>query len=265
MKSGRYILGLMLLCSFLEARIFTSADGIRKMEASITAYDPKSKVVSIVRKDGKSFHSSLTSYSEADQKYILKWSAGRRENYLYVGKEYPGHLAMFQKILDAGGVGYGPVYLNGSADLTPFIECWGPTPFLAWVNGYDQLNRTRGRFATQINFELIRNNWRARIRFHASRSVSRNSGFEVIRSENVYGLTRVGGPVLYQQPRQVVVVGENVNPNSVLVLPPSPSPVYVNPFKAGVRMDGAGISQGGLTGSTRSFRNQVGVTIQVNR
>ena len=68
MRFGRYILGLLLLCSFLEARIFTSADGIRKMEASITAYDPKSKVVSIVRKDGKSFHSSLTSYSEGDQK-----------------------------------------------------------------------------------------------------------------------------------------------------------------------------------------------------
>lgn len=264
MRFGRYILGLLLLCSFLEARIFTSADGIRKMEASITAHDPKSKVVSILRKDGKSFHSSLTSYSEADQKYILKWSAGRRENYLYVGKEYPGHLAMFQKILDAGGVGYGPVYLNGS-NLTQVITGQGPTPFLAWVNGYDQLNRTRGRFATQINFELIQNKWRARIRFQASQSVSRNSGFEVVRSGNAYGLTRVGGPVLYQQPRQMVVVGENVDPNSILVLPRSPSLVYVNPFKGGVRMNGAGISQGGFTGTTRSFSNQAGITIQVNR
>jgi len=264
MRFGRYILGLFFLCSFLNARTFTSADGIREIDASITAYDPKAKVVSIVRKDGKSFHSSLTSYSEADQKYILKWSAGRRENYLYVGKEYPEHLAMFQKILDAGGVGYGPVYLNES-DLTPVITGQGPTPFLAWVNGYDQLNRTRGRLASQINFDLIQNNWRARIRFQASRSVSRNSGFEVVRSGNEYGLSRVGGPILYQQPGQLVVVGENVDPNSVLVLPRSPSPVYVNPFKGWVRMNGANFSQGGLTGSTRSFSNQVGITIQINR
>ena len=264
MKFGRYILGLWFICSFLDARTFTSSDGIRKMEASITAYDPKSKVVSIVREDGKSFQSSLTSYSQADQKYILKWSAGRRENYLYVGKEYPGHLAMFQKILDAGGVGYGPAYLNRS-DLTPFITGMGPTPFLAWVNGYEQMNRARGRFATQINFDLIQNKWRARIRFKASRSVSRNSGFEVIRSGNTHGLTRVGGPVLYQQPRQMVVIGENVEPNSILVLPRSPSPVYVNPFKGAVRINGTGISQGGFTGSTRSFNNQAGITFQVNR
>ena len=63
----------------------------------------------------------------------------------------------------------------------------------------------------------------------------------------------------------MVVVGENVDPNSILVLPRSPSPVYVNPFKGGVRMKGAGISQGGFTGSTRSFNNQAGITIQVNR
>jgi hypothetical protein len=63
----------------------------------------------------------------------------------------------------------------------------------------------------------------------------------------------------------MVVIGENVDPNSVLVLPRSPSSVYVNPFKGGVRMDGASISQGGFTGSTQSFRNQAGITIQVNR
>jgi hypothetical protein len=95
--------------------------------------------------------------------------------------------------------------------------------------------------------------------------VSRNSGFEVVRSGNAYGLTRVGGPVLYQQPRQMVVVGENVDPNRMLVLPRSPSPVYVTPFKGGVRMNRVRISQGGFTGSTRSFSNQAGITIQVNR
>ena len=91
----------------MEARTFTSADGVRKIVASITAYDKKSGVVSITRKDGKSFNSKLSSFSVEDQAYTLKWLEGATENYLYVGKEYPGHLQIFLQILNSGGVGYG--------------------------------------------------------------------------------------------------------------------------------------------------------------
>ena len=125
MKLVRYSIWIFFFCSFLDARIFTSSDGVRKIEASITAYDQNLKMVSILRKDGKSFRSELTSFSQPDQQYILKWSEGRQENYLYVGKEYPGHLEMFQKVLDAGGIGYGPFFPNDSS-RTPVMIARAP-------------------------------------------------------------------------------------------------------------------------------------------
>ena len=84
-------------------------------------------MVSILRKDGKSFRSEHA-FSQPDQQYILKWSEGRQENYLYVGKEYPGHLEMFQKVLDAGGIGYGPFFPNDSSRTQVMI--WTPPRFL---------------------------------------------------------------------------------------------------------------------------------------
>jgi hypothetical protein len=203
----------------MEARTFTSADGVRKIVASITAYDKKSGVVSITRKDGKSFNSKLSSFSVEDQAYTLKWLEGATENYLYVGKEYPGHLQIFLQILNSGGVGYGQTVLY-QPGLPPVAIGTGPTPFLAWVDGYDKLGRAYSRFnATRINFDLIENNWRASISFQASRSVTQNTGTVLIPSGNLYGMPSVGGPILYQQPQRIVVLGKNQNPNSMIVLP----------------------------------------------
>ena len=265
MKLVRQSIWIFFFCSFLDARIFTSSDGVRKIEASITAYDQNLKMVSILRKDGKSFRSELTSFSQPDQQYILKWSEGRQENYLYVGKEYPGHLEMFQKVLDAGGIGYGPFFPNDSS-RTQVMIAQGPSPFLAWVNGFEQLKKSYGKFfATQITFDLVRDKWRARISFQASRSSRVNSSLETVPSASAYGLTSVGGPILYQQTRNIVVVGEKPDPNSVVVLPRNSSPVYINPFKRGVRMNGSGITSGGYNSSNRTFRNQAGATIQISR
>ena len=75
----KHIIILFLVNSFLQAHTFTSSDGVRKIEASITSYDEKSEIVSIVRNDGKSFNSKLSSFSAKDQAYVLKWLEGTKE------------------------------------------------------------------------------------------------------------------------------------------------------------------------------------------
>jgi len=261
----KHIFCLLLIVSFMEARTFTSADGVRKIVASITAYDKKSGVVSITRKDGKSFNSKLSSFSVEDQAYTLKWLEGATENYLYVGKEYPGHLQIFLQILNSGGVGYGQTVLY-QPGLPPVAIGTGPTPFLAWVDGYDKLGRAYSRFnATRINFDLIENNWRASISFQASRSVTQNTGTVLIPSGNLYGMPSVGGPILYQQPQRIVVLGKNQNPNSLIVLPRGPAPVFVNPYNGGMNMNGVGVTSGGYSGITRTHSRGMGISIRINR
>jgi hypothetical protein len=253
------------LISFSDARTFTSSDGVRKMEASISAFDEKSEVVSIIRKDGKSFNSKISSFSVGDQQYILNWLEGTKENYLYVGKEYPGHLQMFLKIVNAGGVGYGQtiLYQPGQA---PVVIGNGATPFLAWVNGYNKLDRSFSRFnATRVNFDLIKDNWRASISFQTGRSMTQNTGVAVIPSGNFYGLPSVGGPIIYQQPQRVVILGNNPGANSVLVLPRGPAPVFVNPYTGGMNMNGNGISGGGYSGMTRTYSRGTGISVRINR
>ena len=74
------------------ARTFTSSDRVRKIEATLVGFDEESEIVSIRREDGRSFNSKLSAFSAADQAYVLKWLEGTKENYLVVGREYPGHL-----------------------------------------------------------------------------------------------------------------------------------------------------------------------------
>ena len=261
----KHMFCLLLVFSVVEARTFTSSDGVRKIEASITAYDKKTGIISIIRKDGKSFNSKLSSFCAEDQAYALKWLEGANENYLYVGKEYPGHLQMFLKILNSGGVGYGQTVLY-QPGLPPVITGNGPTPFLAWVNGYDKLDRAFIRFnATRVNFDLIEDNWRASISFQTTQSVSRNGGVAVVPPGNLYGLPSVGGPILYQQPQRIVVLGKNQNPNSVIVLPRGPAPVFVNPYTGGMNMNGVGLTNGGYSGMTRTHTRGTGISIQINR
>ena len=261
----KHIIILFLLNSFLQARTFTSSDGVRKIEASITSYDEKTEIVSIVRNDGKSFNSKLSSFSANDQAYVLKWLEGTKENYLYVGKEYPGHLQMYLKILNSGGIGYGQTILNRPG-MTPVIIGNGATPFLAWVDGYNKLDQAYGQFnATSINFDLIEKNWRASISFQAGRSFMQSPGVTVVPSGNLYGLPSVSGPILYQQPQRIVIMGKNPDPNAVLVLPRGPAPVFINPYTGGMNMNGVGINGGGYSGVTRTYSRGSGISVRINR
>lgn len=261
----KHIIILFLLNSFLQAHTFTSSDGVRKIEASITSYDEKTEIVSIVRNDGKSFNSKLSSFSANDQAYVLKWLEGTKENYLYVGKEYPGHLQMYLKILNSGGIGYGQTILY-RPDMAPVIIGNGATPFLAWVDGYNKLDQAYGQFnATSINFDLIEKNWRASISFQAGRSFMQSPGVTVVPSGNLYGLPSVSGPILYQQPQRIVIMGKNPDPNAVLVLPRGPAPVFINPYTGGMNMNGVGINGGGYSGVTRTYSRGSGISVRINR
>jgi hypothetical protein len=252
-------------CLSVWARTFTSSDGVRKIEATLTGFNERTQVVSIQRADGRSFHSKLSNYSPADQEYVLKWKEGTKEDYLFVGKEYPGHLQMYLKILNAGGIGYGQTVLYGPG-YSPIVIGNGPTPFLAWVDGYDRLGQTYDRFnVSQVSFDLVKENWQARIAFRAGRSLAANTGVAVVPSGNLYGLSSVGGPILYQQPQRVVILNGNQARNQVLVLPRGPAPVFVNPFNGGVRMSGFGVSGAGLSTSSRSFSRGGGISVRINR
>ena len=99
----------------------------------------------------------------------------------------------------------------------------------------------------------------------AVRSVTRSPSLEIMPSANAYGLQSVGGPILYQPGRKVVVVGSNPDPNSVIVLPRTSAPVYVNPMNSGMRLRGSGISNGGFSGSNRTFINGAGISLRVRR
>ena len=256
---------LLLHClSVVEARTFTSSDGIRKIEASVTAFDENLKVVSIIREDGMSFNCKLSSFCSEDQAYVKLWSKGRNEDFLYVGREYPGHLNALLQILNEGGISYGQPYLRRSGQY-PIIIGNGSSPFLAWVNGYNQMSRTSSGVSLRVNFDLVNNNWRSTIRMGAVRSVTRSPSLEIMPSANAYGLQSVGGPILYQPGRKIVVVGSNPDPNSVIVLPRTSAPVYVNPMNSGMRLRGSGISNGGFSGSNRTFVNGAGISLRVRR
>jgi len=247
------------------SRTFTSSDGVRKIEATMVGFDEESEVVSIRRADGRSFNSKLSAFSSSDQAYVLKWVEGTKENYLVVGREYPGHLQMYLKILNAGGIGYGQTVLYGPG-YAPIVIGNGATPFLAWVDGYNRLGQTYDRFnATQVSFNLVKDNWQARIAFRAGSAVATNTGGAYLPAGNLYGITSVGGPILYQQPQRIVVLNGNQANGQVIVLPRGPAPVFVNPFSGGVRMSGLGVTGAGLRTSSRSFSQRGSIGVRINR
>ena len=260
-----YLLCFLSLLTLCEARTFTSSDGIRKIEASVTAYDKNSDVVSILRNDGRTFNCKLSSFSNDDQEYILNWLKGANENYLYVGKEYPGHLQMFIKILNAGGIGYGQTILF-QPGLPPVVIGNGTSPFLAWVNGYDKLQNVYDQFSvSRINFDLIENNWRASISYQAGRSIKQNSGFAFIPSSNFYGLPSVAGPILYQQPQKIVILGKNQSSNSVVVLPRGPAPVFINPYSGGMTINRNSVANPSYQISSRTRSQGASFSFQISK
>jgi hypothetical protein len=150
--------------------------------------------------------------------------------------------------------------------MAPVIIGNGTTPFLAWVDGYNKLDQAYGQFnATSINFDLIEKNWRASISFQAGRSSMQSPGVTVVTSGNLYGLPSVSGPILYQQPQRIVIMGKNPDPNAVLVLPRGPAPVFINPYTGGMNMNGVGINGGGYSGVTRTYSRGSGISVRINR
>ena len=126
---------------------------------------------------------------------------------------------MFIKILNAGGIGYGQTILF-QPGLPPVVIGNGTSPFLAWVNGYDKLQNVYDQFSvSRINFDLIENNWRASISYQTGRSIKQNSGLAFIPSSNFYGLPSVAGPILYQQPQKIVILGKTNLPILLLFYP----------------------------------------------
>ena len=98
----RYLFSAFLLAAFatpLFGRVFTSADGVRKIDASVISYDEESEIVKIRRKDGRIFESAISLFSGVDQTYVLRWQTGSKESYFIYGKQYPGHLQLLIKIL----------------------------------------------------------------------------------------------------------------------------------------------------------------------
>ncbi len=262
-----FMVALAVLFSSLSvwSRTFTSSDGVRKIEASLIGFDEKTDVVSIQRADGRSFNSKLSAFSSSDQAYVIRWLEGTKENYLFVGKEYPGHLQMYLKILNAGGIGYGQTVLYGPG-YAPIVIGNGPTPFLAWVDGYNRLGQTYDRFnTTQVSFNLVKENWQARIAFRAGNAVAMSRGTAYLPSGNLYGISSVGGPILYQQPQRIVILNGNQAGGQVIVMPRGPAPVFVNPFGYGMRMSGFGVSGAGLTTSSRSFSQRGSIGVRINR
>jgi hypothetical protein len=150
--------------------------------------------------------------------------------------------------------------------MPPVIIGNGASPFLAWVDGYNKLEQTYGRFnATKVNFDLIEKNWRASISFQASRSLRQSNGVTIVPSGNFYGLPSVAGPILYQQPQRVVIMGKNPDKNSVLVLPRGPAPVFINPYTGGMNMNGVSANNGGYSGVTRTYSRGTGISVRINR
>ncbi len=269
----RTFLAALFFTMFVAAstgRVFTSADGSRKIDATITAYDEESRMVSIRRKDGKTFTSALSLFSAADQTFIMRWGEGANQSYFFYGKEYPGHLELLMKILEGGGVGYGQTILYGPGH-PPIVIGNGPTPFLAWVNGYDRLSNVYSRFnATGVNFDFNGRNWQARIGFQAGGGavVGAGGGPVIVGGGNAWGIPSVSGPLLYQQPQRVIINGTPPPYAPIIVVPRGPAPVFVNPFPraGGVRM-GGGVRMmgGGFAGGTRSFSRGGGISVRIAR
>ena len=258
-----FILALTVSSGF--GRTFLSADGKRAISATLLEYDPEEQTVKIRRHDGKVFVNALTMYSRADQAYVVRWFDGKRENYAYYGREYPGQLQLFMKLLEAGNIGYGQTILYGPTH-PPIIIGNGGTPFLAFVNGYNQLalNNQQAN-VTGVTFDLRKKNWQARIALQSMRSTVTTAGAPIVIGGNVATIQSVSGPILYQRPSNVVIVNPPAFGAPVIMMPRQPAPVFVNPYRSGFMMNGVSIGGGGFSGSSSSFSRGGGISVRISR
>lgn len=247
------------------SRTFTSSDGLRTIDATLLTVNEASKTITIRRSDGKSFHANLSAFSYSDQAYARQWLKGKKENYLLVGREYPSHLKIYLRLLESGQIGYGEaVPSNHVHSLASYG--YGQTPFLAWVQGYDQLGQEYKRInAKRVSFDLVHGSWQAWIAF-------RKDTYSAVRSMKSYpstvtfpSITRVNGPILYQQPQQVIYLNQNHTHKPVIVLPRGFAPAYLNSFGEGLGSQGLGGSLGGWGISSNSFSRGGSLAVRIAR
>jgi len=256
---------LLLTISSSWGRTFVSADGKTAISATLLDYDPDKEMVKIRRHDGKVFTNALSMYSRSDQAFVLRWNDGKRENYAFYGRQYPGHLKLFLKLLEEGNVGYGQTILYGPTQ-PPIILGNGSTPFLAFVNGYDMLAaRNQRADVTGITFNLNKKNWQARIALQSMRSTVASVGAPIMVGGNLATIQSVSGPILYQRPSNIVIVNPPAFGAPVIMMPRQPAPVFVNPYRGGFMMNGVTMGGGGVIGSSSSFSRGGGLSIRISK
>ncbi|MFP6887369.1 MAG: hypothetical protein VB997_07385, partial [Opitutales bacterium] len=64
---------------------------------------------------------------------------------------------------------------------------------------------------------------------------------------------------------RIVINGSPPAYSPIIILPRGPSPVYVNPCRGGVMMNGVGMGGGGFVGSSRVFSTGRGISVRINR
>ncbi len=258
-------LTLLLTVSTGLGRTFVSADGKRAIKATLVSYDPEKRTMKIRRHDGKVFTNALSMFSRVDQAYVLRWNDGIRENYAYYGREYPGHLQLYMKLLEAGNIGYGQTILYGPTH-PPIIIGNGGTPFLAFVNGYNTLTtRNQQPNVTGVTFDLREKNWQARIAFQSMRSTAAGVGAPIVVGGNVAAIQSVSGPILYQQPNNIVIINQPAFGAPVIMMPRQPSPVFINPFGGGIKLNGVTMGTTGFAGSTNSLSRGGGISVRISK
>jgi hypothetical protein len=260
------LITLLLTASTGLGRTWVSAKGNRAMKATLLEYDDDAQTIKIRRHDGKVFTNALSTYSRADQAYVLRWNDGIRENYAYYGREYPGHLQLYMKLLEAGNIGYGQTILYGHTH-PPIIIGNGGTPFLAFVNGYNTLQvRNQQSRVTGMTFNLLEKNWQARIAFQSMRNTATGVGAPMVVGTNVGIIQGVGGPILHQHPNNVIIINHPpVGGGQVIMMPRPATPVFVNPFGGGVRLHGVTMGTSGYIGTTNSFSRGGGINVRLSR
>ncbi len=265
MRWTSLFLTILLTVSSGWGRTFLSADGKRAIKAHLEYYDSEKKTITIRREDGKVFTNALSMFSRADQAYVVRWNDGRRENYAYYGREYPGHLQLFLKLLEAGNIGYGQTILYGPSH-PPIVIGNGGTPFLAFVNGYNILTaRNQQANVSGVTFDLKEKNWQARIAIQSMRSTTTTAGAPIVVGGNLGGIQSVSGPILYQRPSNIVIINPPATGAPVIIMPRQPPPVFINPFRSGFMMNGVSMGGGGFSGSSNTSVRGGGLTVRISK
>ena len=225
------------------SRTFTSSDGLRTIEATLVAVNEPSQTVTIRLLDGRSFSLKTIRFQflGSGLRYAM---ATRQERELpYGGARLSRSFENLFEITRIRSNRLWRVTIAKNRAFADFIWLW-PKPFLAWVQGYDQLGQKYKRFnATQVSFDLVHGNWQAWIVFRTDTSTAMRSVTSYLPTGTLSSMTRVNGPLLYKQPQRVVYLNQKQNHKPIVVLPRGPAPAYLNSFGEGL---GGSLGGGGF-------------------